>query len=702
MMARLAILLLLGTSSVLATRQDLTGNPIRKVVTLLQDMSKEIAAEGEKEAGLYDAYMCYCKTTNDDLAKAADEASSKISEVSSKLEEDDAAKTSIDQELAGHKADRSSAQNELAKATAIRNKEAAEFAESEADAKANIAAMAGAIPALEKGMGAASFMQTPGADRLRKLVASSNLVNSFDRDNVVAFLEQRANGDYVPQSGQIVGILKSMKEDMEKSLAEETAEETSAVAGFGDLKAAKSQEVSVASAAIESKTAQSGELAVLVAQGKNALEDSEAELADTQKYIASLKISCEEQQKAWTARQAARAEEVSAISEAISVLNDDDALDVFKKALPSSFVSMGANRMDFLQSRKAKKTPLQKANMILASAASTYKSQELLLISYSMKSKVKQHTANAGGVPGMIDDMVALLKKEGDDDAQQKGWCEGELAKASDDQKAAGEALSAANAAISELKDQVTALGSDISTLELEITALDGSVAEATASRKKENAEYTETMTMNEAASQLIEKAKQRLYKFYNPVLYKEPAKKELTMEEKIYADHGHSEWNEAPAFVQVSAHKGKVAPPPPPATFDAYTKKGEKSTGVLALMDMLMKDLQKDMKTAESEEKLAQQEYESLMGDSAATRAQKAKSITDKSASKATLETKLEEVKESTELSNEQLAQIKTTISNLHGSCDFILENFDLRAEARTNEMESLKNAKAVLLGAH
>ena len=173
-------------------------------------------------------------------------------------------------------------------------------------------------------------------------------------------------------------------------------------------------------------------------------------------------------------------------------------------------------------------------------------------------------------------------------------------------------------------------------------------------------------------------------------------------MEEKIYADHGHSEWNEAPAFVQVSAHKGKVAPPPPPATFDAYTKKGEKSTGVLALMDMLMKDLQKDMKTAESEEKLAQQEYESLMGDSAATRAQKAKSITDKSASKATLETKLEEVKESTELSNEQLAQIKTTISNLHGSCDFILENFDLRAEARTNEMESLKNAKAVLLGAH
>merc|ERR1719326_2797718 len=155
----------------------------------------------------------------------------------------------------------------------------------------------------------------------------------------------------------------------------------------------------------------------------------------------------------------------------------------------------------------------------------------------------------------MIDGMVALLKKEGEDDERQKEWCEGELDKAAGEQSAASEALSAQNSAISELKDQVSSLGADIDTLSTEIKALDGSVAEATLSRKKENAEYTQAMTMNEAANQLIEKAKQRLYKFYNPVLYKEPAKKELTMEEKIYADHGHSDWNEeeaASAFVQV------------------------------------------------------------------------------------------------------------------------------------------------------
>ena len=69
-------------------------------------------------------------------------------------------------------------------------------------------------------------------------MASSNLVNSFDRDNVVAFLEQRANGDYVPQSGQIVGILKNMKDEMEKDIATEKAAEATEAAAAGDVEKA--------------------------------------------------------------------------------------------------------------------------------------------------------------------------------------------------------------------------------------------------------------------------------------------------------------------------------------------------------------------------------------------------------------------------------------------------------------------------------
>merc|ERR1719161_1943947 len=115
-----------------------------------------------------------------------------------------------------------------------------------------------------------------------------------------------------------------------------------------------------------------------------------------------------------------------------------------------------------------------------------------------------------------------------------------------------------------------------------------------------------------------------------------------------------------------------------------------EKSTGVIALMEMMQKDLQSDMKDAEADEKAAQKEYEDLMTESAATRATSAKSITDKEASKAELETKLQETKESKALTVESLEDISLTVNHLHTSCDFIMENYDTRKEARTNESES------------
>merc|ERR1719262_158586 len=133
-------------------------------------------------------------------------------------------------------------------------------------------------------MGGASLMQMPGANQLKKLVESYPSVDPVDRKNVVAFLEE--NGDYVPQSGQIVGILKGMKDDMEANLKEAISDEEKAVAGYADLKASKEKEIEIATEAIETKTLRSGEIAVSVVQTKDALEDTQVELADTQKFIA--------------------------------------------------------------------------------------------------------------------------------------------------------------------------------------------------------------------------------------------------------------------------------------------------------------------------------------------------------------------------------------------------------------------------------
>merc|ERR1719262_1930034 len=125
-----------------------------------------------------------------------------------------------------------------------------------------------------------------------------------------------------------------MKDDMEASLKSAIADEEKSVSAFADLKASKEKEIEMATEAIETKMGRAGELAVLVAQTKDALEDATQETADTDKFLAQLKSQCATKEKEWAERSKVRSEEIAAISEAIGILNDDDSLDVFKKAMP--------------------------------------------------------------------------------------------------------------------------------------------------------------------------------------------------------------------------------------------------------------------------------------------------------------------------------------------------------------------------------
>merc|ERR1719311_1410821 len=224
------------------------ANPIRKVVTLLQDMQKEVAVEGAKEKELFDKFMCFCTGNTAELQKGIDDNKAKIEELTGKLKSETAEKAQLELDIVQHKGDKASAEADLSKAEAIRSKEQADFETDSGEAKTNIAAMGNAIPALEAGMGAASLLQAPGglADRIKRLVQSSSAATDFDRQQVTAFLEQKDGQDYAPQSGQIVGILKSMKDEMEGDLKTLTSDEAAAVKGFGELKASKDEEIAVA------------------------------------------------------------------------------------------------------------------------------------------------------------------------------------------------------------------------------------------------------------------------------------------------------------------------------------------------------------------------------------------------------------------------------------------------------------------------
>jgi len=153
-------------------------------------------------------------------------------------------------------------------------------------------------------------------------------------------------------------------------------------------------------------------------------------------------------------------------------------------------------------------------------------------------------------------------------------------------------------------------------------------------------------------------------------------------------------------ALVEIGVHDNS-APPPPLETWGAYTKKGEEHTGVTEMMNMLIADLNKEIQETEVNEKEAQAEYETFMADSAAKRADDTKSIADKEAAKAELAAEVQKLTEEKNAAMAEALATTETIKDLHLDCDWLLKNFQARKDARAGEVESLKNAKAVLSGA-
>merc|ERR1719353_2249944 len=170
--------------------------------------------------------------------------------------------------------------------------------------------------------------------------------------------------------------------------------------------------------------------------------------------------------------------------------------------------------------------------------------------------------------------------------------------------------------------------------------------------------------------------------KFYNPTLYKAPEPEP-----------------EAEFFAQVAIRRG--APGPAPETFEGEYKKSDSGVGVVAMMDDMVRDVEKDMAEAKRDEEEAQKDYEEEMADAATKRSDDSELVVTKEGEKAEKATKLEETKESKRTKKGQLEVLEDKIDNLHKTCDFLLAEYAKIKEERTKEEEGLKASKAVLSGA-
>jgi len=380
------------------------------------------------------------------------------------------------------------------------------------------------------------------------------------------------------------------------------------------------------------------------------------------------------------------------LADTIKVLNDDDALELFKKTLPGSSAS-------FMQLTVSSKAMQQKALAILAQVDSPR--VDLLEVA------LRGGKQGFGKIIKMIDNLTAELKKAQADDDDKKGYCESELDKAEDKKKGLAQDVSDLETAIDDETESIGTLKTEIEALDDGIKALDKEVAEATENRQAEHEEFKATYASNTAAVDLLKFAKNRLNKFFNPSQYKAPPKRELSEDEQITLNMGGTlAPTEAPGGIAgtgigfVQAHNG-AAPPPPPAADLAYKTKGEESSGVITMIDTLVNDVEKEMQEAALEEKDAQGDYEKFMNDAGNKRAEDSKSMSDDEGSLAEAQESLVSNKEL--LKNKKFEAMETDkyMGELHAECDWLLKFYEMRKEARVGEIEAMGKAKDVLNGA-
>merc|ERR1719410_3197218 len=279
-----------------------------------------------------------------------------------------------------------------------------------AEADSNMVATAKAIAALEKGVGA-GFLQTRAAQDLRTFVMNKADVADDDRQVLVSFLSG-GNADASPGTDQIIGMLKQMEATMKSVLSDGVKEEEAAIKTYDELMESKGEEVEALTASIDEKMKLVGDLAVDIVEMKEDLDDTEKSLVKDKEFLKNLESSCATKTKEWEERSKTRAEELTALSETIKILNDDDALDLFKKTLPSGSAS-------FVQVQQTRGLLRDQALAVIrrirgASDRHHRPGLDFLVLAMTGKKALSQGLFDK--VIRMCDDLVAELKQEQQDD----------------------------------------------------------------------------------------------------------------------------------------------------------------------------------------------------------------------------------------------------------------------------------------------
>merc|ERR1719355_75158 len=390
-------------------------------------MLQQLQKEAEEDEEIYDKIACWCDINDKEKTKAIADAEARIADLTTKIEELTANSARLNTEIKNLESEVAKNQEALDKATAIREKQLAEFNAEEKDLLESISALKAAVTVLSKHQGGA-FLQLPQSHILGVATTLQHelqkhapllrgIITPSQKRAAASFIQAPQDyfdakptfkQSYAPQSGEIFGILTQMLETFEANLSQSQKEEMENQKAYEDLKAAKEAEIAAGQEQIDKKTAELADTDEKNAQAKEDIEDTKKSLSADEEFLMMLKEKCSMTDKEWEERQKTRQLEMEAVSKALAVLSGDDAHDLFTKTFNPSLLQK-ENAMHSERRNQASK--------LLSSVAKKLQNPRLATLAVRVRLDAFTRVKKA------IDDMVAQLLKEKEDEIKHKDFC---------------------------------------------------------------------------------------------------------------------------------------------------------------------------------------------------------------------------------------------------------------------------------------
>eukprot|EP00445_Apocalathium_hangoei_P057118 CAMPEP_0204094372 /NCGR_PEP_ID=MMETSP0360-20130528/190894_1 /ASSEMBLY_ACC=CAM_ASM_000342 /TAXON_ID=268821 /ORGANISM="Scrippsiella Hangoei, Strain SHTV-5" /LENGTH=755 /DNA_ID=CAMNT_0051043683 /DNA_START=79 /DNA_END=2346 /DNA_ORIENTATION=- len=715
--------------------------PMAQVVQLLTGMKARIEADGQIEQSSYDKYACWCEST---LARKAKD----ISEAKAKIEELQALVIKLKAEIASHGAEIKQLEKDIAQnieaqgeAKAVRDNEFEDYNGEKTENEQCIGALEAAVKALA-GAGAGKFLETglkeaqllsvvAGVRSVLEKPSASRSLSDGDMKMVQHFVERPDDfsprrgatlsaaqvgnnpfgdyapqstqiqgilkgmydtfvgdteprrgatlsaaqvgnnpfGDYAPQSTQIQGILKGMYDTFVGDTEKANAKEADAQKAFEELMATKLRELETLEATLKQQELDEAQKSQTLAESEELMDATKAQLEADEKFFDQTKAACQVKASEWSERTRLRTMELQGVNKAIEILSSPDAMKTFTNAT-TTFVQ--------LSSLTHHRTANQGRNVYKKLSGLARRFHDLSLAELAAKVKAGGHFDK---VIISIDTMMEVLRAEEQSDIEHRDRCENADGKNTNDMEDLNHAIDKSGKTIEHLGNEEERLLDDIEVLEAEIKKTKEDMDEALALRNNEVAEFRQAMKDDTDAIALLQQAMAALRHFFD----KNNIKLELLA-------------TKAGQEPEYSVDRDKA--PETSWSGPNYTGRKEESGGIVAILEMCIEDLDKEIKTGQADDAEAQKMYEGQRGamQNAFDAQMGTKLATEKEL--ADVRSQKNDAEEFNAQKGADLVAEKDLKDSIYSDCSWVKTHFQTRRDKRKSEMDGLVEAKGYLAG--